>query len=177
MFDAAAADASDLPRVRRRSGGGAVVVRPGAQLWLDLFIPTGHALAHHDTAKAALVVGQLWARALQPLLSEELTVHDGGMIETDWSRIDCFSGIGPGEVLLTGRKLVGVSQRRDRTGAWFFSMAHVRFDPTEHASITALPDGERARLESHLAGSVVVLPIALDLAESALAREVELFER
>jgi lipoate-protein ligase A len=171
--DAAAADAASLPRVRRRSGGGGVVVRPGAQLWLDVFVPSGHALAHHDTGKAALVIGRLWADALAPLLPDATEVHDGAMVATPWSRAVCFSGTGPGEVLLGGRKLVGVSQRRDRSGAWFFSMAHVTFDPVEHAAVVALDADERARLVAQLTADVATLPIAAGEAEAALVAAVQ----
>jgi lipoate---protein ligase len=38
------------------------------------------------------------------------------MIATPWSELVCFAGIGPGEVMLDGRKLVGLSQRRTRDG-------------------------------------------------------------
>jgi len=31
----------------------------------------------------------------------------------------CFAGRGPGEILVDGRKVVGISQRRDRSGARF----------------------------------------------------------
>jgi lipoate-protein ligase A len=172
-IDGDAADAVGLPRVRRRSGGGGVIVRPGAQLWLDLFVPSGHALAHHDTGKAALVVGRLWADALAPLLAETPHVHDGAMVATPWSRAVCFSGTGPGEVLLGGKKLVGVSQRRDRSGSWFFSMAHVAFDPLEHATVLAIDPGERGRLIEQLLAGVVVLPIPLDVAQAALLGAVE----
>jgi lipoate-protein ligase A len=171
-IDAAAADAAGLPRVRRRSGGGGVIVRPGAQLWLDVFVPAGHRLAHHDTGKAALVIGRLWADALAPLLSQAPEVHDGAMVVTPWSRAVCFSGTGPGEVLLGGRKLVGVSQRRDRSGAWFFSMAHVTFDPTEHAAVLAIDPGERAGLVAQLAADVTTLPVPPEAAQTALLAAV-----
>ena len=38
------------------------------------------------------------------------------MVTTPWSDLVCFAGLGPGEVLLDGRKLVGLSQRRTRNG-------------------------------------------------------------
>lgn len=170
-IDEVSADAAGLPRIRRRSGGGGVIVRPGGQLWIDLFVPSSHPLAHHDVSQAALVVGRFWEAALAPLLREELTVYDGALQETRWSRINCFSGVGPGEVLLAGRKLVGVSQRRDRAGIWFFSMAHLRFDPDEQASVAAIDAEERAELRRHLVDHVATLPISPTIAERALIDE------
>jgi lipoate---protein ligase len=173
QIDHRGADAAGLPRVRRRSGGGGVVVRPGAQIWFDLFVPVRHHLANPDVAKAALVVGRLWADAIGPLLREPLVVHEGTLIETPWSRIDCFSGVGPGEVLLGGRKLVGVSQRRERAGTWFFSMAHLRFDPAEHAALADLTPERRALLGDQLTRDVTVLPLAPVVARAAIVRAVE----
>ena len=42
----------------------------------------------------------------------------------------CFAGLGPGEVLVDGRKVVGISQRRDRFGARFQCTALLAW-PTE----------------------------------------------
>ncbi|MEC8814989.1 MAG: hypothetical protein VYA92_04220, partial [Actinomycetota bacterium] len=36
-----------------------------------------------------------------------------------WGGLVCFAGRGPGEILVDGRKVVGISQRRDRSGARF----------------------------------------------------------
>jgi lipoate-protein ligase A len=38
------------------------------------------------------------------------------MRDTAWSELVCFAGLGPGELSLDGRKLVGLSQRRTRNG-------------------------------------------------------------
>ena len=65
-----------------------------------------------------LWAGEMWQRALRPFVGEdhELTVHAGSMVATPWSDLVCFAGLGPGEVSLDGRKLVGLSQRRTRNG-------------------------------------------------------------
>ncbi len=168
-IDARACASRGLVVVRRRSGGGGVLVRPDAQLWVDVFVPSGHRHAHHDVARAALFPGRLWVEALQPLVRGELVVHDGPLIATPWSRVDCFSGVGPGEVLLDGTKLVGISQRRSRSGTWFFTMAHLRFDADEHGEITSLDRAARDALVLHLARGVSTLPVASSVAEEALA--------
>jgi lipoate-protein ligase A len=41
----------------------------------------------------------------------------------------CFAGSGPGEVLINGRKIVGVSQRRTKAAALFQTAALIQWDP------------------------------------------------
>ena len=50
------------------------------------------------------------------------------MVRNTWSELVCFAGIAPGEVLLDGVKLVGLSQRRTRRGARFQCAVNRRFD-------------------------------------------------
>lgn len=108
--------AAGLDVVRRRSGGGAVLLRPGAAIWIDAVLP--HGVAPDDVRGSMVWIGERWLDALAATLggSDDLAVHRGGMVCTPWSDLVCFAGIGPGEVLLGGRKLVGLSQRRTRHG-------------------------------------------------------------
>ena len=41
----------------------------------------------------------------------------------------CFAGLGPGEVTVDGRKVVGISQRRTRAAARFQCVVLERWDP------------------------------------------------
>ena len=101
--------------VRRRSGGGAVLVLPLQLVWVDIVAPAG--AAPDDIRGSMLWAGEMWRLALSPWAGGgELAVHDGPMVTTAWSELVCFAGLGPGEVLLDGRKLVGLSQRRTRNG-------------------------------------------------------------
>ncbi len=50
--------------VRRTSGGGAVLVRPGAVLWVDIVVPAGDPLWEPDVARAFFWLGEAWAAAL-----------------------------------------------------------------------------------------------------------------
>lgn len=116
-MDAIEADGVEL--VKRRSGGGAVLVLPEAVTWLDLVIPVGDPWWVDDVGQAMYPVGELWRQALETL-GVYTTVHRGALMSTGWSREVCFAGIGSGEVLdADGRKLVGISQRRTRYGARF----------------------------------------------------------
>lgn len=121
--------------VRRRSGGGAVLVRPDVVVWADLVLPAGSLT---DDVRASMIwAGERWREALLSLglPADRLTVHTGRMRHTDWSELVCFAGVGPGEVLLDDRKLVGLSQRRTRWGARIQGQVHRR---SVVASMTAL---------------------------------------
>ncbi len=159
--------------VVRRSGGGAVLLVPGACTWVDFLLPVGHHLWDDDVGRAAHWVGELWARSLRRV-GAEATVHAGGMVRNRWSHLVCFAGIGPGEVLdPQGAKLVGVSQRRTRTAARFQTVAYHR-DLHEIATILALDASDSADLASFLAASTSVIPHASSDVIAALRAELTL---
>ena len=113
-----------LELVKRRSGGGAVVVTPAAQVWLDLFVPRDDPIYEDDVARAAYFVADLWASVLVSKAVSEASVDPiRAFAPTRFSRSGLLFRLGPGEVTVGGNKVVGVSQRRDRSGAWFFTMA------------------------------------------------------
>lgn len=114
LLDADACRAAGLTIVRRRSGGGAVLLRPDAVVWIDVVLP--HGVAPDDVRGSMVWIGERWAEVLAPSARGRLEVHRDGMICTPWSDLVCFAGVGPGEVLLDGRKFLGLSQRRTRHG-------------------------------------------------------------
>ena len=85
--------------VRRRSGGGVVLLVPGDVLWLDVLIPVGDPLWDDDVSKASHWLGETWVTALG-----YGDVHRGPMVKSKWSPLVCFTGLGAGEV--TDRKSV-----------------------------------------------------------------------
>jgi lipoate-protein ligase A len=104
-----------LDIVRRRSGGGGVLIIPDQVVWVDIVAPPG--AAPDDVRGSMIWAGELWRRALAGAGERGgLSVHAGSMTHTAWSDLVCFAGVGPGEVSLDGRKLVGLSQRRTRNG-------------------------------------------------------------
>ena len=121
IVDREALAKAKLAVVRRRSGGGAVLVRPGASLWVDAFLPRNDALFHVDVGVAFEWFGQAWASALADIGVHNVQVHRGAYRAKLWGRRVCFAGMGPGEVCAGDRKLVGISARRTREGAWFQS--------------------------------------------------------
>lgn len=104
---------------RRRSGGGAVLVWPGHQVWLDVGLPRSDPLWDDDVSQSAGWLGDSLAAALFTLGVAGAVAQAGPIVHTAWSHQVCFAGRAPGEVVVDGRKVVGTSQRRTREGAVF----------------------------------------------------------
>ncbi len=111
-----------LSVVRRRSGGGAVLIIAGAVGWIDLVLP--HGIAPDDVRGSMIWAGELIAEAAG--LAGEVRVHRSAMVETPWSPWVCFAGLGPGEVVVNGLKSIGLSQRRTRRGVRIQAMWYRR---------------------------------------------------
>jgi lipoate-protein ligase A len=137
--------------VRRRSGGSAVLVEPGAAVWVDVTIPAGDPLWDHDVSRAFHWLGAVWAEVLSAA-GVPARWHDGPMRRTPWSASVCFAGLGPGEVTVGGRKVVGLSQRRTREAALFQCCAALRWEPERLLDLLTLDDADRARGAVELAG-------------------------
>jgi lipoate---protein ligase len=150
--------------VRRRSGGGAVLLVPGEVLWVDVVVPAGDALWADDIGKAAHWLGDSWAAALGGCGVRGTSVHRGQLARAPWSDVVCFAGLGPGEVTLEGRKVVGISQRRTRTAARFQCAAALVWDPAALVALLAPPRPTVAELAGVAAG----VGVAADVLASAL---------
>lgn len=146
-WDAGAISAAGLDLARRASGGSAVLVGPGRVMWVDLVIPVGDPLWDDDVGRAAWWVGDLWASVVGG--SE---VWRGPMRTNAWSATVCFAGLGPGEVTLAGRKVVGISQRRTPRGALFQTAALLEWRPEDYTSLLAAVPGDPAELASSAVG-------------------------
>ena len=106
--------------VRRRSGGGVVILQPGDHAWLDVTVPRGHPLWDDDVERATHWLGEAWCAVLRDAVGEGAwSVHRGKLTADATQRAVCFAAVGPGEVLRDGRKVVGVSQRRTKDAARF----------------------------------------------------------
>ena len=135
IVDIVAAARRGIEVVRRRSGGGAVLVVPGDLCWIDLVIERGDALWDDDVGLATHWVGEVWRAALSRL-GLEVTVHHGPVVRSPWSELVCFAGLGPGEVVGDGgAKVVGISQRRTRHWARFQTAGLVRWEPFDVAQL------------------------------------------
>ncbi len=146
--DAEGAGASAV--VRRRSGGGAVHLAPGAQLWVDVWVPRDDPLWADDVSAAAEWVGAWWVAALRSDGLDGLSVHRGRADPGPLGGLVCFAGRGPGEVFHEGRKVVGLSQWRAREGALFSACAYVRWDPAPLVALLHAPVGDHEALVRRL---------------------------
>jgi lipoate-protein ligase A len=154
--------------VHRRSGGSAVLVEPGAAVWVDVTIPAGDRLWDHDVGRAFHWLGAAWAEVL---VNGGLAAawYDGPMRRSAWSDRVCFAGLGPGEVTVDGRKVVGLSQRRTREAVLFQCCAAVRWEPERLLDLLALDDADRDRGAVELAGVAAGAGPAVDLVDGLRA--------
>jgi lipoate-protein ligase A len=157
VVDRAAAAATGVELVRRRSGGGVVLVVPGEIAWLDVILPVGDPLWDDDVARAAHWLGWTWRSALSELGIGSTEVHEGPLACGPLGRLVCFATVGAGEVTVPGgggrRKLVGISQRRTRAAARFQCAAYRRWDPEPLARLLGLDHEGRAALADAAAGT------------------------
>ena len=143
-----AAEGAGIAVVRRRSGGGAVLLVPHQHVWVDVVLPADDPLAEDDVERATWWLGDAWARALATLGVPSPQVHRRGVTDRALGRVVCFAALGPGEVAAGGRKVVGVSQRRTRSWTRLQCVVHLHFDAATTASLVATD--ERDRLEQLL---------------------------
>ncbi len=148
-IDAARATAAGLAIDRRRSGGGAVVVAADGPVWIDVWVPRGHPRWDEDVDRAFDWIGELWVTVLDRIGLTGCSAHTGPYAATTrWSSAVCFGGVGRGEVVVSGgRKVVGLAQRRGRTGARFHCACLLSWDPQAVVDVLALDaDARRAAL-------------------------------
>jgi lipoate-protein ligase A len=129
VVDAGRARERGVAIVRRRGGGGAVLLRPGDQLWIEVWIPRHDPLWEPDVGVAAEWVGAWWSDALGTVGAGDGVVHRGRAVPGPHGALACFSGRGPGEVFLAERKVMGISQWRSREGSLFHTCAYAHWDP------------------------------------------------
>ena len=142
--------------VKRRSGGGAVLVTPDDPVWVDLWVPTGDPLWTTDVTAAFGWLGTAWAGALATVGLQGIEVQGSGPGAcTRWASSVCFGGVGAGEVTVDGAKVVGLSQRRNRAGAWFHGACVLHWDPAPLVGVLALDDQERHAAVHGLSAAVI----------------------
>ena len=161
VVDADACAQAGVDVVRRRSGGGAVLLRPGDVTWIDVVVPAGGDGWADDVHAPMVWLGGYLSAAFEAVGAGPVEVHDAKLVSTPWSRLVCFDGVGPGEVLVGGRKLVGMSQRRTRNWARLQCCWYSRHDHQDLVGLLAdgvAPDaselGPVATVPAEVAGAV-----------------------
>jgi lipoate-protein ligase A len=160
-----------LDLVRRRSGGGAVLVTPDDPLWVDVDLPRGDPRWADDVTASFAWLGAAWAGALGDV-GLEVSAHPGPFEPGPWGRLVCFAGRGPGEVFREGRKVVGIAQRRTRAGARFQCALARRWDPEPLVDLLVEP-GSRTAARAALADVAVGIDVDVDAVVAALAARID----
>ncbi len=187
VIDRGAARRAGVSVVRRRSGGGAVLLRPGEHLWFDVFVPADDPLHDDDVERASWWVGEWWAAAVAATLpGSRPQVHRGPLSDRAAGTVACFASVGPGEVVLhpggragdptvpdqqrTGAavKVVGISQRRTRSVVRFQTVAFRQWDPD--ALLGLLVPRAAEVVERALVDRVAPVPASPDGAEGLRSR-------
>jgi lipoate-protein ligase A len=136
LVDAAARSGIEI--VRRRSGGGAVYVAPDESVWMDITISRQDPLWQDDVSASMLWLGDVFVQALQPWV--HANTFRGKFHNGDVGRAVCFASAAPGEVFADEKKLVGISQRRNRDGARFQCVVYRQWNPSVWSSLLASLD-------------------------------------
>jgi lipoate-protein ligase A len=155
--------------VRRRSGGGAVLLVPGEATWLEVVVGRDHRRWDDDVSRSFHWLGDVFGEVLTAAGETAVEVHRGALVRSPWSDVACLAGLGSGEVTVAGKKVVGLSQRRTRAGARFQCVVVGRVQPEALAGLLRLEGSERAALVDHLHAAVAGVP---GLDPATLAAEV-----
>lgn len=162
-----AASRAGVAVTKRRSGGGAVYVDPARCLWIDVVLPPHDARWSDDVREVRYWLGETWQRALAQIrISTRL--YRGGLEQTPRGRLVCFAALGPGEVMVGARKIVGISQRRSRAGARFQCIVYDRWDAADVLNVLDLPDSDRQAAAAELAARATGIGPRLDELRAAM---------
>ena len=158
--DMSAAAREGLDVVARPSGGGPV-------LWdddliaIDVILPAGHPLLPTDVVAAYRWVGEAVVVALG-----QLGIHGARAVPPDearaWPRGKasglCFGGMSPWEVVVGGRKVLGLSQVRRQAGGIVQLGVPMHLDAARLARAVGAPDGAADDLATRTAGVAHLAP-------------------
>lgn len=183
----AAAAGAGVTVYRRASGGGAVYT--ASALSLDIALPPEDPIFVADVTESYRWLGEVWVAALGALGVVARLVGvaearaDTAALPPLLKRV-CYGGLSPYEVVASGRKLVGLAQRRRTSGALLQSGVYLEWRSADTARLVATTDAERAALTRLLDQRVVglsdlmegppTLEAIIQAFETALARRTGL---
>jgi lipoate-protein ligase A len=169
VVDVDACHVAGVDVVRRRSGGGAVLLVPGEVTWIDVIVPSGTQGWSDDVHGPMVWLGRHLADTIASAAAlDDVVVHTGPMRTTAWSAQVCFDGLGAGEVLVGGRKLVGISQRRTRHAARLQCCWYSTYEPARLVELLAAP--RRPRLDELAPVATIPASTSDSIVEDLVAR-------
>ena len=138
--------------VRRASGGGPVLWGPDL-LALDVVVPRGHPLHNADVVDSYRWLGEALAAAITALGVDATAVAPEVARTADhsWGPLACYASLSPWEATIDGRKVVGLSQVRRRTGTLLQAGIVLAMEAERLPALLALDAETRAALEQALA--------------------------
>lgn len=173
VIDSDECDRLGLAVVKRRSGGGAVLVGDDREVWLDVLVPTSHPLWTPDVSTSADWLGEVWIAALGELGIVDLTKHSGPMVSNELSRLVCFAGRASGEVFAGRAKVVGISQRRTRSWARFQCALSLRWDVETFARVMRDPIVDASNLQGLGSDLTLTVDDVVDVVQRLVTERLE----
>ena len=147
VADADALAAAGVELVRRRSGGGAVLLVPGEVVWADVIVPAGDPLWDDDVGRATHWLGRDVGGGARGVRAARRRRSIAGRWSARRGRRSSASPVSDrARCRSARRKVVGISQRRTRGWARFQCAAYLRWDPAALVALLAAapPRGRRA---------------------------------
>jgi lipoate-protein ligase A len=158
-----------LPVVRRGTGGGAVLC-DADYLMLDIALPAGDPRVLADVTESYRWLAGALVRALAGIgVDGVLPVEPAALraldqASRDASRVACFAGLGPYELVDAERhKLVGLAQRRRKGGVLFQAAAYLGGDRAGLVDLLWLDRAGRDDLLERLAATATLGARGLEL--------------
>jgi lipoate-protein ligase A len=151
VVDLAACTAAGVRVINRNSGGTSVYADP-SMLGLDVALPPHHPLIQDDVVESYRWMGEVWVHALSSLgITGRIVSIEEAHAQPRPSpdvesilRLACFGSLSPYEVVVEGRKIVGLSQVRRAGRTLLQSGIYLTFSAEALSQLLLMSDRPRA---------------------------------